>query len=239
MFLNGTLASAVSNTGDADLTDCIINDATLGIVDFSVGDLPAGEMSPEIPFVDADGVLVSTTNIADVSCQVGATGTSVTDDDTVTVTPIDQGVTLDKIVRGEPEKVYRMTGDDTVTSSINYDYTICSTPGSAALVCDLFDDVIGNGVDPNTSIPIQTGIVVGPDGACNTATANHVISDADVVAMEIVNNALVSCLGQQGLDPEIAIADVQVDVLEWNFSVTDVCTPESQVVSGPGVEHMV
>ena len=83
----------VTNTGTSDLENVVINDATLGIVDFLVGDLAAGQSvvltSGEIPQLDQPGRCQTpgdVTNVASVTGQSVDTGNTVSDSDPAVVT---------------------------------------------------------------------------------------------------------------------------------------------------------
>ena len=56
---DATYRLTVTNTGDADLVNVVVNDAELGIVNFPVGDLPAGQTvvltSSQIPALAQPG----------------------------------------------------------------------------------------------------------------------------------------------------------------------------------------
>lgn len=82
----------VTNTGTSDLVNVVINDATLGIVDFLVGDLAAGETvvltAGEIPQLDQPGRCQDpgdVTNIATVNGDSVDTGNPVMDSDPAVV----------------------------------------------------------------------------------------------------------------------------------------------------------
>ena len=82
----------VTNTGDVDLVNVVINDPTLGIVDFPVGDLPVGQVvmltSGEIPALAQTGrcqIPGDVTNIATVDGDSVATGDVVSDSDPAVV----------------------------------------------------------------------------------------------------------------------------------------------------------
>ena len=82
----------VINTGNVDLVNVVINDATLGIVDFPVGDLAVGRdvvlTSSEIPALEQPGrcqIPGDVTNIATVDGESVATGDVVSDSDPAVV----------------------------------------------------------------------------------------------------------------------------------------------------------
>ena len=82
----------VTNAGTADLVGVVVNDATLGIVNFVVGDLAAGATvvltEVEIPELDQPGrcqVPGDVTNIATVDGQSADTGNTVSDSDPAVV----------------------------------------------------------------------------------------------------------------------------------------------------------
>ena len=77
----------VFNTGNTDLTDIVINDGVLGIVDFPVGDLGVGEStvigSGDLDALDVIGACESAGTVINTADVMGSdpSGTVVTDDD--------------------------------------------------------------------------------------------------------------------------------------------------------------
>ena len=95
----------VTNTGTSDLTGVVVNDATLGIVDFAVGDLAAGQSvtltDGEIPALSKPARCADpgdVTNIASVSGVSVDTGTTVSDTDPAVVKCVREAITLLKEV---------------------------------------------------------------------------------------------------------------------------------------------
>ncbi|MGH9910359.1 MAG: DUF7507 domain-containing protein, partial [Nitrososphaerales archaeon] len=156
-----TYTFTAENTGDVDLTNCVINDPDLG------GDIgsPFGMTVGSSPVVRFKAATLTDDliNVATITCN--SSGADATDEATASVTVLHPDVTIDKTVRDD-----KITTGDEVT----YDITVTNT-GDTSLDCTTTDPDLG--LNEFATIAAGDFVTYSPtialtDDLINTATAS-------------------------------------------------------------------
>ncbi|MDT8408140.1 MAG: hypothetical protein RQ741_00945 [Wenzhouxiangellaceae bacterium] len=208
----------VTNTGTADLTNVVINDPELGIVDAAIADLAAGTsvvldsgMIPALSVAErcnSGGLFNNLANVAGTSVD---DGTVVTDDDPANLVCVGidvdkQGPDLAKV--GDPE---------------DFTFTLSNLSGMVLEDCSAFDDpTFGQIFGPGATLPMGDTVI----NESRTALATD--------ANPLVNEVTLTCNVTGGVNSVTLTAtdDHSVDLVAPDVDVTKVCRPDPVEIGG-------
>jgi len=192
----------VTNIGNVTLTsvtlvDDILGTITLTTTELAPGDSATGTASHLVTQDDVDAG--SIVNVA-VTTGTPPIGPDVQDDDTETVN-FDQNpsIVLDKVAADGPFVV----GD-----TIDYDYTVTNNGNVTLTSVTLIDDILG-------TITLTTTELAPGDSA--TGTASHLVTQDDMDAGEVVNEAIATGTPPSG--PAVFDSDTETVGFDQNPSI--------------------